>query len=71
MNTVNLILSIVMVFAFMALWLLGMHSIGYAELERDLQHCLIVVMVLYFFAALDCSCITANKITDIIRSLFK
>ena len=48
MNAVNIILSLVMVLVLMVLWFLGMHSIGYAGLERDLQHCLNIVMVLYF-----------------------
>lgn len=71
MNTINIILSLIMVFALMALWFLGMDSIGYATFERDLQHCLNVVMMLYFFAALHCSEITARKITGSIRGLFK
>ena len=71
MNAVNIILSLIMVLSLMGLWLLGMHSIGYAELERDLQHCLNVVMVLYFFASLHCSEIAARKITGSIGGLFK
>ena len=71
MNAVNIILSTIMVLALMVLWFLGMDRIGYAELERDLQNCLTVVMVLYFFASLHCSEIVASKITDFIGSLFK